>query len=460
MTYKKFNVNDYRSIEGIVGKDDISSTEPDLLTNAIDAFPGEWFKPDVVIWPENVSEISQVLRYANERKIPVSPRGGGTGLAGNVVPVQGGIILNLRKMNRILGLKLEDQQVEIEPGVVCDRLNEELSKYNLFFPPDPSSSSACTIGGMIGNNASGLKAVKYGVTKDYVLRLEIVLPNGEIIEAGSNTVKSSIGYNLVDLFVGSEGTLGIVTRITLRVKVLPKSFKTATAYFKSTIESTQAVTAIISSGLNPSALEFLDEKTIAVVNEAEHLGLGKMKAMLIIEFDGGTTSTSEDLTKALDICKRNNAVETHIAENENKRMKLWAARKAAYPALLRLAPATMIGDVVVPISKISEMVEFAYTTAKKYKVPIASFGHCGDGNVHPVLLADRSEKDLWDRATKANREIVIHAIELGGGASGEHGIGLEKKEFMDKQHGKSIFLMKEIKNLIDPNNIMNPGKFF
>lgn len=312
----------------------------------------------------------------------------------------------------------------------------------------------------MANNASGLGAVKYGVTRDYVIGLEVVLPNGKIIRTGSRAAKSSTGYDLIGLFVGSEGTLGAITEITLKLRTLPPARKTATTYFGSISAATDAVREIVRSGLNPAALEFLDRETILAINRAKSLGLLEREAMLLMEFTGTEDSTTRELKMAVDICQRHGAVEIHEARDDEEQKNLWSGRKSAYPSLVQSSPNSMIGDIVVPISSITEMLEETYKIATRNNIKVACFGHCGDGNVHPNILANRADKDLWGRAVKANEEIVAYAIKLGGVASGEHGIGIEKKQFMELEHGDSLVLMKEIKRLVDPQNVMNPGKFF
>lgn len=460
MQYSKFNDEDKKALEAIVGKEYVSTEEEELLIHAVDAYPSEWVKPEVVVWPENSEQVSQIVRYANSRTIPVVARGAGSGLSGNVVPIHAGIVISFRRMNKIIKILEKDMQVVVEPGMVYDELNSKLAPYKLFFPPNPGSSAVCTIGGMVANNASGMGAVKYGVTRDYVLKLEVVLATGEIIKTGSNAIKSSTGYDLVRLFVGSEGTLGVITEITLKLKISPSTMKTAIAYFDSVSATTDAVSDIMRSGLGPAALEFLDHETISAVNNAENIGLMDKPAMLLAEFHGDEETATRELNSAMEICRKHGATDIHIAKDEVERKRLWAGRKGAYPALVRSTPNMLIGDIVVPISKITEVVAQAYDITKKYGVRAACFGHSGDGNVHPNIMTDRANKDLWERAVKANQEIVAYAIKLGGVASGEHGIGIEKIQFMELEHGNSLPLMRSIKKLLDPKNILNPGKFF
>ncbi len=351
MQYSKFNDNDRVELEKIVGKDNASIEEEELLIHAVDAYPSEWAKPDIVVWPENVEQVSHVIRYAHRRNLPVVARGAGSSLSGNVVPIHAGIVISFRRMNKIIQILENDMQVVVQPGMVYDELNSKLNAYKLFFPPNPGSSAVCTIGGMVANNASGMGAVKYGVTRDYVLKLEVVLANGEIIKTGSNAIKSSTGYDLVRLFVGSEGTLGVITEITLRLRIVPSTMKTAIAYFDSVSATTDAVSEIMRSGLSPAALEFLDHETISAVNRAENLGLRDKPAMLLAEFHGNEETSANELNAAMEICRKHGAVDIHIAKDDVERKKLWAGRKGAYPALVRSTPNMIIGDIVVPISR-------------------------------------------------------------------------------------------------------------
>jgi glycolate oxidase subunit GlcD len=458
--YSPVSPADVAFTKQLFGEDNVSTERTELVANASDAFPGEWYLPELVVWPETTDEVSKLVAYANGHRIPITPRGAGSSLAGNVVPVNRGIVVNLRRMNKILHVVKEDHQAIVQPGVVYDQLNESLSGDGLFFPPDPGSSSVCTIGGMVGNNASGLRAVKYGVTRNYVLGLEIVLTSGEVIRTGSRAIKSSNGYDLLDLFVGSEGTLGVVTEIILRLKPKPAATLAARAGFGISEDSTRAVSKIIEKGLLPSAIEFMDRETIRAVNRRASLNLKETAAMLLLETDGTPLSAEHEMNSIREICLENNAESFELASDDSERRKLWAVRKSAYPSLVKSALSPIIGDVVVPISKITELVQCAYVAAEKHNVRIACFGHSGDGNVHPVILSDRSDKDLWERSLAANNEIVHRAIEMGGVSSGEHGVGLEKREFMEFEHGPAFRVMRQVKDLLDPNGIMNPGKIF
>jgi len=404
-SFSTFKDNDLEALRRIVGPNNVSTEEAELLVHAMDAFPGDPVKPDVVVWPDTAGQVSEIAQYANIHRLPIVPRGAGSSLSGNVVPAYRGIVLSLRKLNKIIQIRPRDLQVVVQPGVVYDEMNARLKPYNLFFPPNPGSFSVCTIGGMVANNASGMGAVKYGVTREYVLKLQVVLPDGNIINSGSNAFKSSTGYDLVGLFVGSEGTLGIITKITLKLKALPIATKTALAYFNSISDTTDTVSDMIGSGLSPASLEFLDHETILAINKSEGLGLSEQAAMLLTEFHGTQESTTYELNRATEICKKHNVAEFHVAKDETERAKLWAGRKGAYAALLRSSANTIVGDVVVPPSKITEMVHQTYEIADKNNVKVACFGHSGDGNVHPNVMADKADKQLWDRALRTNARV-------------------------------------------------------
>jgi glycolate oxidase subunit GlcD len=456
--FNKLTSADYKYIESIVGSSDVSVSEEELITHSRDASIIEWHKPDIVVWPESKVEVAEILKYASRRRIPVTPWGAGSSLSGNPVPIYGGIVLDMKKMDKIVEVREKDFQVVVQPGVNYDRLNKFLSKFRLFFPPDPGSSSICTIGGMVANNSSGMRAVHYGVTRDFVLKLEVVLPSGEVINVGSNAIKSASGYDLVGLFVGSEGTLGVFTEITLKLRPLPQNTATFVAYFKSTKGAAEAVSEIMTSDLRPAALEFLDKQTIVAINRFKKLNLIECEAMLLVEFHGD--GSASNMRRAIDICKKHDFLTAWPAEDEKTKERLWEGRKGAYSALVQSNTLPLVGDVAVPISRFADLVEAIYTLSKQYSLPIACAGHAGDGNLHTMIFGDRNNPEAWAKALRLNEEIVLLALSMGGVSSAEHGVGSEKKKFMAKEHGKALLLMRGIKRLIDPYNIMNPGKMF
>jgi len=460
MEYGKVTDRELNSIRGIVGIERISIGESVLDLHGKDESFHPKRRPDVVVWPLSSEEISQILKIADERRIPVTPWGAGTSLEGNPIPVEGGIVLDLQQMNHILELKTGDLQVRVEAGVICKELNQYLSRYGLFFPPDPGASA--TIGGMVGNNASGIRTIKYGATKDFVLSMVIVLPSGEIIGAGTNATKSSSGYDLCRLFIGSEGTLGVVTEITLRLVGLPAEFMAAIVQFNTVREATDAVSQIMRSGLSPAALVLLDSPTIQVVNQHKKLSLEE-KPTLFIEFQGmSVIGLKDELELVKEICTDHHTLRFDSGIGREERNRLWEGRYGVRESIKVNNPgfSPLVIDTAVPISKYPDMVEWGQKTLEKKGLKGYTFGHAGSGNLHMEILGNPEEETQWQRVEEASEEIVNYALECGGTATGEHGIGIGKKKFMRKEHGDSLKLMKQIKDLLDPNRIMNPGKIF
>jgi len=460
MEYGRVTDKELESIKKIVGPERISIGESILELHGKDESFHQRRKPDAVVWPLNAEEISQILKLANEKRISVTPWGAGTSLEGNPIPVEGGIVLDLQQMNHILELRTEDLQVRVEAGVIYKELNQYLSRYGLFFPPDPGA--AATIGGMVGNNASGIRTIKYGATKDFVLNMVIVLPSGEVIRVGTNAIKSSSGYDLCRLFVGSEGTLGVVTEVTLRLIGLPAEFMAAVAQFNPIREATDTVIQIMRSGLSPAALEFLDAPTVQGVNQFKKLSLEK-RPTLSIEFHGvSATGLKEELEVVKEICEENRSLRLDSGIGREERNRLWEARYGVRESIKVNNPGfyPLVIDTAVPISKYSDMVEWGQRVVEKKGLKGYAFGHAGSGNLHMEILGIPEEKVQWQKVREAEEEIVHFALECGGTATGEHGIGIGKKKFMEKEHGESLTLMKQIKKLLDPHGIMNPGKIF
>jgi D-lactate dehydrogenase (cytochrome) len=447
-------------IRSIVGPERMSIGESILDLHSKDESFHQRRKPEVVVWPLSSAEISQILKMANEDRIPVTPWGAGTSLEGNPIPVEGGIVLDFQQMNRILELRTEDLQVRVEAGVIYKELNQTLSRHGLFFPPDPGASA--TIGGMVGNNASGIRTIKYGATKDFILSMVVVLPSGEIIHVGTNAIKTSSGYDLCRLFVGSEGTLGVVTEVTLRLIGLPAEFMAAIAQFNPIREATDTVIQIMRSGLSPAALEFLDAPTVQVVNQFKKLSLEE-RPTLFIEFHGASAAgLREELEMVKEICGENRSFRFDAGIGREERNRLWEARYGVRESIKVNNPGfyPLVIDTAVPISKYSDMVEWGQRIVEKKGLKGYAFGHAGSGNLHMEILGIPEEKAQWQKVREAEEEIVHFALECGGTATGEHGIGIGKKKFMKKEHGESLTLMKRIKKLLDPNGIMNPGKIF
>jgi D-lactate dehydrogenase (cytochrome) len=460
MAYQRVTDQELSILRGIVGPERVSTGESILDLHGKDESFHAKRKPEVVVWPLRAEEISQILRMANERRIPVTPWGAGTSLEGNSIPVLGGIVLDLQQMNHILELKEEDLQVRVEPGVVYKEMNQFLSRYGLFFPPDPGASAS--IGGMVANNASGIRTIKYGATKDFVLKMVVVLPSGEIIPVGTNAVKSSSGYDLCRLFVGSEGTLGVVAEVTLRLVGLPAEFMALIVQFHSVRDATNTVSQIMRSGLSPAALELLDTPVVELVNRYKNLSLEE-KPTLFIEFQGmSIAGLKEELEVVKEICADNRSVRIESGMGREERNRLWEARYDVHDAIKVNHPglSPLVIDTAVPISKYPDMVEWSQKVLAKKGVKGFAFGHAGSGNLHMEILGVPENGAEWRQVQEAGEEIVRFALECKGTATGEHGIGIGKRKFMEREHGPSLKVMKQIKALLDPNGIMNPGKIF
>jgi glycolate oxidase len=443
----------------IVGRENFTDSVIDLVTYSYDA-SSHRSRPEAAVWPVSAEQVSGILALANKQCFAVIPRGAGTGMAGAAVPAHGGLVLDLCRMNKILDIKIVDRLVVVQPGVVYADLQKTLEPHGFFFPPDPASGKVCTIGGNVATNAGGMKGAKYGVTKDYVLGLEIVLPDGRIMQTGSKCMKSVSGYDLTRLFVGSEGTLGVVTKIILKINPKPLAVKTSLAYFTSLKEAGQAVTDIMRSGIIPSVLEILDENTIQVLRENADMNVPDITAMLLVETDGYTEGeTAYQMEKVIEALRKNNAIEIRIAETAEETEELWKARRSAGSVAARLGTNNLSEDITVPISKISDLLTRISDIVGKYHLPFVVFGHAGDGNLHPKIMYNAYDPDQVDRVHRAAEELFKLACDLGGTLSGEHGIGLAKAPYMALEHDPiAMDLMRGIKKMLDPNDILNPGK--
>ncbi len=418
--------------------------------------------PDCVVRPMSTEEVSKVVVLAAELGVPVTARGAGTGLAGGAVPLRGGIVLDLAGMNRILEVDLANLAVVVEPGVVQARLNDRLKPHGFFFPPDPGSSSFCTIGGLIANNGSGMRCVKYGTTKNYVLDLEVVLADGRVMRTGSRTLKSAAGYDLTRLFIGSEGTLGIITKAILRMTPLPKARRLVIASFDDAEEAGRVVAKTFASGIVPSACEILDRTTIAVLKRCDP-GLALPDGDIILfEVDGTEQSTAESAQEIASVCSPT-AAQVVTASGEAEMEEIWAARRLVGAAVSRLDPTKSriyVGeDVGVPIKKIPALIQEVSEISGRFSLPAMKYGHIGDGNLHVALFIDVLDEDEWGRLTSAADAIHRAAIRLGGTVSSEHGIGAARAEYVVEQLGEeTLSVMKAIKRALDPEGILNPGK--
>ncbi|HHV80043.1 MAG TPA: FAD-binding protein [Firmicutes bacterium] len=446
-------------LEEIVGAENVLTEAEDLFCYAYDSTHVE-FMPDVVVRPGSADEVARIVRLANELEVPVVPRGSGTGLSGGSVPIEGGIVMDLTRLNRILEVNVSDLYAVVEPGTITLDFANKVEAEGLLYPPDPGSNSASTLGGNVAENAGGLRGLKYGVTKDYVMGLEVVSPTGELFNTGSKTVKCVTGFDLTRLIVGSEGTLGVVTKIILKLVPKPEFAQAMQAIFDEVGKAASAVSAIIRAGIVPATLEILDNVTINAIEDYKPAGLPRdAAAVLLIEADGAKEAVQRQVAQIDEICRREGARKIDVARDEAEKAKVWAGRRAALAALARVKPTTILEDATVPRSKIPEMVAAINSIAKEYNLTVGTFGHAGDGNLHPTFLVDERDKDEMARVEKATYELFRIGLSLGGTLSGEHGIGITKAKFLHWELGKNgVEVMKRIKRALDPKNILNPGK--
>ncbi|MBT3388208.1 MAG: FAD-binding protein [Desulfobacula sp.] len=455
----------FRKIQDITGKKYISRQKEDLLCYAYDA-TGIRFLPDAVVFPESEQEVSKILALASREKIIIVPRGAGSGMTGGSVPVNGGLVIVFSRMNNIIKIDENNFIAKVQPGVIVSDLHDLVEEKGLFYPPDPSSSSICTIGGTVGECAGGPRAVKYGVTRDYILGLRAVTASGDIIKTGVVTAKGVAGYDLTRLIVGSEGTLALVTEITLKLLPKPATVRTMIALFDSISTAAATVSGIIRKGTVPRCIEYLDEACLGLVRDQirDQAGLElpkNAKALLIIEVDGDGAIVEKDSKDIKELCLSLGAQEVRIAQTTMEAQILWQARKALSPALFKIAPHKINEDIVVPIDKIPDMVAETQNIRKKYNLNLVTFGHAGDGNIHCNIMYDKKDEEARKKVEEAVDELFMATLSLGGTITGEHGVGITKKKFLPLEINKTeMELMKGIKKVFDPLNILNPGKIF
>lgn len=451
-----------RQLVEIVGEAYFKDDSHSLVTHSYDGTPMLQALPNAVMYPENTAQVSRIIKVLNKYCVPIVSRGSGTNLCAGTVPVQGGVVLVMHRMNRLLEVDLENLTATVQPGMITKQFTTRIEELGLFYPPDPSSMVISTIGGNIAECSGGLRGLKYGTTKDYVIGLEAVLANGDIIRTGGKLMKDVAGYDLTKLLVGSEGTLAVITEATLKLIPPPKYKKTMLAMYKDIYGAARTVSKIIENRIIPATLEFLDNPTIRVVDDYAKLGLPRdMEAILLIEQDGDAEMVERDIARIEEICRAEQADRVSVAENEDESLKLLTARRSAFTALARLRPTTILEDATVPRSKIAEMVLEINRIAKKYDVQICTFGHAGDGNLHPTAMTDARDPEEVHRVEEAFEEIFEAAIRLGGTITGEHGVGMVKAPYLEWKVGSAgLTMMKGIKKVFDPNNILNPGKMF
>ncbi|MCR8699273.1 FAD-binding protein [Campylobacter ureolyticus] len=445
----------------LLGEDNAYFDEAHKLAYSYDA-TRKVFKPDAILFPKDEDEVSKILAYCNDNLLPVIPRGAGSGFTGGALAVNGGVIISFEKhMNKILEIDLENMVAVVQPGVINMELQKKVEKLGLFYPPDPASQTYSTIGGNVAENAGGMRASKYGITKDYVMALRAILPNGEIIKAGKKTIKDVAGYNLVGILTASEGSLAVITEITLKLIAKPKLKKTAFGVFKSVNEAMNAVYKTLSSGVKPVAMEFLDNLSIKAVEENFNKGLPKdAGAILITDVDGDLEiSLDKDLEIIEKVFKENGCFNFIIAKDEKESNDLWFSRRNCSQAITCYGSLKINEDITVPRSKLPALLEKINEVSKKYDVLIPCFGHTGDGNVHTNVMVDKDNEDEVKKGYAAIEEIFKITIDLGGTLSGEHGIGISKAPYMKLAFSDAeMELFRAIKKAFDPNNILNPNK--
>jgi glycolate oxidase len=464
--YTKIDETILEKLRQIVGKDRVCISEESIEKYSHDEVAQLRKEPEAVVLVNSADEVAAVMKLAQRENFPVTPRGAGYGLSGGAVPAMGGVVLSLEKMNRILEIDHDNLMITVEPGVITGDIHRAVEEVGLFYPPDPASLDSCTIGGNIAENAGGPRAVKYGVTRDYVCGLEAVLPSGETVRMGGKVVKNVTGYSLLQLMLGSEGTLAVIVKILLRLLPLPKDRVDLLVPFDRFEDAGRSVSEIIRNKIVPTALEFMGRDSIEAVEKltGKEVPFHEATAHLLITIDGNDEDTIQgELERTGEICLRNGALDVLVAADSHNRDRLWSARRSIIEALQALSPCGIMDtmDVVVPRSRIAAMLEEINRIRDRYDLPIISFGHAGDGNIHVNIIKKIDDHEWQLRAPKAAKEIYGVAISMGGCVTGEHGIGMIRKSYLSlgiDEH--QIAVMKGIKKEFDPNNILNPGKIF
>ncbi|WP_018123842.1 FAD-binding oxidoreductase [Desulfovibrio oxyclinae] len=449
-----------KEFEAIVGADNVLTSETDRHTYSYDAAVLDSVMPALVVRPTTSEQLGKVTALCNENGLPLTVRGAGTNLSGGTIPHPGGVVVLTNGMSNILEINEEDMYAVVEPGVVTSKFAAAVAAKGLFYPPDPGSQTVSTIGGNVAENAGGLRGLKYGVTKDYVMGVDFWDVNGELIKSGSRTVKCVTGYNLAGLMVASEGTLGVFDKIILKLVPPPQAAKSMMAIFPSMKAASETVAAIIANKIVPATLEMMDNFTIRTVDNFRKAGLPTdAAALLLIEVDGHPAQVEDDAAKVEDICKQNGCTEIKVANDAAERDAVWQARRDALPALANLKPTCVLEDATVPRSQIPNMIAALEDISNKYDLTIGTFGHAGDGNLHPTILTDKRNEKEWERVEEAIEAIFERALAMGGTLSGEHGIGMAKSKFMIDETSKgTLEYARRMKSVLDPKGILNPGK--
>jgi glycolate dehydrogenase FAD-linked subunit len=446
----------------LVGPENVLTKREDLIPYSFDGTAAMQQMPGCVVFVTTTEQISALLKFANRTKVPIVTRGSGTGLSGGSLPSKDCIVMCTARMDKILEVDRANLTMLVEPGVTTLSIADTATAAGLFYPPDPGSMKISTIGGNVAENSGGLRGLKYGVTRNYVMGMEVVLPDGEVMWLGNKCVKDVAGYSLKDLFIGSEGTLGVITKVLLRLIPKPQAKKTMVATFARMDQAAEAVSAIIAAQVIPCTLEFLDRMTIKCVEDFAKIGLPlDCEALLLMETDGHPAVVTEEAAQMEKCCRACGCMEVRVAKDDAEATKLASARRSAFSALARVSPTTILEDATVPRSELARMIRFVEAIAKKYNLKVGTFGHMGDGNLHPTFLTDERNKEEMHRVEEAFKEIFDEAIRLGGTITGEHGVGLAKKSFLPKFLGDAqMRVLRDLRKTLDPHNILNPGKMF
>lgn len=454
--------NQLEELRRLVGTEQVLTAQEDLIPYSFDGTAVLKQMPACVIFPRSTQQVAAVMKWANQTKSAIVTRGSGTGLSGGSIPTPNSVVLCTVKMDHVLELDQKNLTILVETGVTTQAVADATAAVGLFYPPDPGSMKISTIGGNVAENSGGLRGLKYGVTRNYVMGMEVVLPSGEVLWMGNKCVKDVAGFSLKDIFIGSEGALGVITQVLLKLIPKPAAKRTMLAPFPQMDQAAETVSAIIAAQIIPCTLEFLDQTTIKCVEDFTHIGLPlDCEALLLMETDGHPAVVAEEAERMATICREHGCKEVRVAQTEEEALQLASARRTAFSALARVSPTTILEDATVPRSELAKMVRFIEAVALNYKLRVGTFGHMGDGNLHPTFLTDEKNHDEMERVEKAMREIFNEALRLGGTITGEHGVGLAKKPFLKQAVGEGpLNVMRELRRLLDPNHILNPGKMF
>jgi glycolate oxidase len=450
------------SLAAIVGVKNVLTEPEDLIPYGFDGTAALKGKASVVVFPQNTEQVAACVKLAGEQGKPIVTRGSGTGLSGGSVPSPDCVVLCLVNLDRVIKIDAANLTARVQCGVITQKIDEAAAKHGLFYPPDPGSMKISTIGGNVAENSGGLRGLKYGVTRDYVMGLEVVLPDARIVRLGNACVKDVAGYSMKDLFIGSEGTLGIITEVLLKLLPRPKARRTMLAVYDRMEDAARTVSAIIAAQIIPCTLEFLDQMTIRCVEDYAKIGLPTdCAALLLMETDGHPAAVADEAARMVEIAEANGARSVVTAKDDAEALKLASARRSAFSALARMRPTTILEDVTVPRSKLAEMVSYIARVSVDHQLLVGTFGHMGDGNLHPTFLTDERDEEEMKRVHHALEAIVDKTLALGGTITGEHGVGLAKKPWLKRQLGDASFeLMRQVKQTLDPKRLLNPGKMF